>query len=54
MLFDKTFKLIERDNLGGIFSYAIHITNSSPNNVNDAVRKHGSFFGRPDLRAEVA
>ena len=52
MLFDKTFQAIENDNLGGVFSYAIHITRGKKTDV--SAWRSATFEGRPDLLAEVS
>lgn len=54
ILFDKTLQLLESDNLGGIFSYAVYITQGSSNRGAGASWRHGSFIGRPDIRAEIS
>jgi predicted ferric reductase len=54
ILFDKTLQLLESDNLGGIFSYAVYITQGMTSRAAGASWRHGSFTGRPDIRAEIA
>ena len=54
ILFDKTLQLLESDNLGGIFSYAVYITQGTSNRAAGASWRHGSFIGRPDIRAEIS
>jgi predicted ferric reductase len=53
ILFDKTLQLLENDNLNGVFSYAVYITQGVGRKAN-APWRHGSFIGRPDIRAEIA
>lgn len=52
MLFDKTLQLIENDNLGGLFSYAIYITRGDKTEATSW--RHGAFLGRPDMKAEIS
>ena len=51
MLFDKTIEAIEKDNLGGVFSYAIYITRGVKTDASSW--RNGQFFCRPDIGAEV-